>query len=455
MLFSLNLSSWQITPHGYSVDSAAHYALVRFLYDYKHLPGSDWSFLWEIAHYPFGFHLTTAILSTLIGVSPFYVMWIFSAFLMGVVVASVCTMVFSDLRPRKTFAFIASVWSFAMFVVSPYVMESYSISGFYPMVLGLVFIAMFVWCLRIITELTKGLVFFVTIAFAGMGLTYPQWLPILYLLYIYLVYTRPNAIGVNKIIALAIPLLASAIIGLGFAAQHWAGLKYIYNIEGGVPKDLRYIALLLLGSSLLIFSTSYHKQQRDYLFVLFILILQVGLVVVSKKLAGLGGLYPMYKYAYVLTPIFILVLAQEYQCDNKLRKYANYKLAVPILILLASGINAYHMHSLLRPSPAYLKVNEYHVLKWVAKNTVNKSVAYMGEAPFPLFGYAITGKAQFHGEFGWWVQPTIQLEAWEEQASKGEVAILLHVKDGEGKQFDHAKFQVLYKEGDCVAIQKV
>lgn len=464
-VLNLHLASWQIIPQSLSVDSAAHYSLVRYLYENKHLPDSDWSFLWEIAHYPFGFHLTTVIIANLFGVDPFYVIWIFTALLMGVVVASVCTMIYSDLRSRQHMAVAATLWAFAMFVVSPYIIESYSRSGFYPMVLGLVYIVMFIWCLRSFAEITRGKVFFVSIVLAGMGLTYPQWLPILVLIYAYLVYTKVNASGASRMLVLLIPITISVAIGVNFALLNWEGLRYIYNIEGGVVQDLSYLVLLLAGSALLILLVSFKKLTRDYFFVLLFVILQIGLVVASKKMVGLGGMYAIYKYAYILTPIFILLISQGYFFNKGEGVREKFGVAIPIVVLLGT-FSSFSFHdgfhsgfqnfrsALNKYSPA-IRENEFHALEWVRKNIVNDQVTYVGDAPFPLFGYAITGKVQAKGEFGWWVLPSLQFESWKLQAGSGEIAVRPHVQESVGEQNSGGDFQVLYKEGDCVVVKKI
>ncbi|BCK88814.1 hypothetical protein MIZ01_2620 [Sideroxyarcus emersonii] len=464
-VLNLYLSSWQIIPQSVSVDSAAHYSLVRYLYEYKHLPASDWSFLWEIANYPFGFHLTVAIAATLFGVDPFYVMWIFAALLMGIVVATACTMIYSDLRTRLYAAVVAVLWAFAMFLVSPYITESYSRSGFYPMVLGLVYIVMFIWCLRCFAEITWGKIFFVSIALSGMGLTYPQWLPLLFLMYAYLVYIKIGLSGARRIVVLLIPIIISTAIGADFVLRNWDGLKYIYNIEGGVSMDSRYLAILAGGSFLLLLSISFKKMSegaqvtiaislenlcRDYIFVLLIVVGLVGLVVISKVIAGFGGMYPIYKYAYVLTPLFILFLSQSYVFRKGEGIREQFKIAIPAVVLLGTLLH-FGLHKF---SPA-IQENEFNALKWVKKNIANDSVTYLNEAPFPLFGYAITGKPQTKGEFEWWVHPSPQFEAWKSQAGPGEIAIRSYVREDVVEKNNNGNFQVLYKDGDCVVIKKI
>lgn len=465
---TLYMSSWQITPHGVSVDSAAHYSLVRYLYESRHLPSGDWPFLWEIAHYPFGFHLTTAIIANLFGVNPIYVMWIFAALLMGVVVASVCTMIYCDLHVRGSVAVLATLWAFAMFAVSPYVAESYSRSGFYPMVLGLVYIVMFIWCMRCFTEITWGKIFFISIALAGMGLTYPQWLPLLFVMYAYFVYSKGNVSGQNKMVVFLIPTTIASAFGIYFALQNWDGLKYIYNIEGGIVQNPYYLAMLAGGCFFLILLTSYKKLCLDYVFLLLAVVALVCIVAVSKVMAGFGGMYPIYKYAYVLTPLFILFIAQGYffnRGDGILQ--GGFKVAIPVVVLLGT-FSSFSVHSgfhsglqnfkgVISPLTTCLTKSEFNVLEWVRNNAASENVTYLGDAPFVLFGYAVTGKTQNKGEFGWWVQPRVPLDAWGAQADSGEIAVLslTHLQEDIGRYVSGGHFEVLYESEDGVVLKKI
>lgn len=453
LILNLFMASGQAIPHGASVDAAAHYALVRYLHDFARLPGADWSFLWEIAHYPFGFHLTTVIVSRLADASPFYVMWILAAMLMGVVVASVSTMLYSDVARGGRQATLVTLWAFIMFAVSPYVTEAYARSGFYPMVLGLVYIVTFIWFLRNVGKIQKVTALFVSTAFSGMALTYPQWLPIVFFIYLYIVIKDPIATKRQQLLYVLIPALCAGAVGLDFLVQHWKGLRYIYNIEGGVERNFSYL-WILTPTAFAVMYKLWQGQRRKYLVASLIVMAQVVLVVINKSINGLGGMYPIYKYAYVLTPVLILMLAQGLTLEASEPGYAKYKpiLAIAILTVIVL-VTDFHSGRVVR-APACITANEYRALEWVKTNVKNSDVYYVGSPLTPLFGYAITGKPQSNGRFEWWLESPLKLSEWLPHASPGDAAMVTGDASEVKKYIDDGKLKALHVEGDSYVIQK-
>lgn len=452
-------------PVSSSVDSAAHYALAEYIRAHAALPHADFPFLWEIAKYPFGFHLSVALLSRLFGVPLIQLIYptaiFISALTVGAVFASSSELVPSGRRlgPLLAALLVATSWHFV---------NSIGPNSFWPMNLAILIILVFAWILSKSPVIELQTLIELGILEGGLILTYAHWagIPLLLLAGDSLLSIREARL--NKLLATVLLGAYSVCIAIIFAHDRVQAGSYILGVEGGITRDLMLILKLLCVTIVLasIGATRlWASKGKVFVVLAFVVLLHAAAFFLAKQLFSFGSYYVVLKLIYPLIPVLAVCASASVEPISAVVDRIHERLLIErfsrrqalsaawtllIGIHLAIFIGKVRPHSLMRPM---ISEATYHAALWTKENIRDSSVVYLADGPTSLWLYAITGKPLKTTLPEWWIKPGTSLPQWVQTAAKNEIA-LIPAANGDVHLPESHALRSLFSEGTAEVVAR-
>lgn len=474
-----------LLPLSRNVDSAAHFAMVKFIVENNMLMLHNVPDSFIVPNnYPFGFHLSAALISKIFNIDPIYIIYPFVA---SIAVLAACVLYGIVVESKISTRFFGLV---PAFIVLSFFMPIYMlrVMGWWSMIFGIFLTLMFIWLSMDYLEdsrLSKllpliiieiGIIFSYTFfalippltlffaAIATSNLTRKDFLKHFVLFgvvvgaftidYIATIITfGENVLGVSE------NPIGSFVRFLPFDFFGWRikeANPFLFNILNGIIT--LYFSIGVIGALNSIINKKYNLLTA-FSVATFIqtILLGLGILFFGSRVYLYSKIYYLLLYPItIFLWIFLKDISMKWKICHTIKMTAKFKSV--FLIILISGVllSNYGMsigiqatgHQELAITP-----DQYDVSIWVKDNLQTESIICLGGKPETLWFYAISNQTALSTEnthgFSDEILP-LKFKEWQSSAAKGDVVVILDT-DKIDSELD--AFEVMYKKGNAVVLK--
>jgi len=468
-----------LMPVNFSNDCVTHYCWIEHIYNKKMLNGSD------IAAYPFGYHVVTAMLSKFTGIPAVKMMniiLVFSVAMSTAIVYSIIVRVFNFKNDGKLLAILPI---FTFFWVRGY--YDFVFNQFFhgSMVYSYLFMLSFFWALIEYDNHPKWLSYIaLNISVIGLSFSYTSYLPMLLIPYFLLLLFKNDIRISERIVDLLIVSLPAIILVLihmksGYTSKigadvlnhegycihfnFWNFGDFNNNIKGG-----RFLILSILGIPIILSNfkknivlISFTIGFLFYFYIFFIL----------KHYFGKFSYYQAYKILYFSPYIAVIYIAAVlYFIRKQLIKIfkpfigdvIHTIMSIIFLLLIMNNVSIVYDMENYRPCyPEMLKESHYLTIDWARKN-IKENFDYIYHHPnlgnWMRHGFMMdTIRNLTPDEFYYqvFIMPVPTIADWLDKTKKGAIAVVDDLNTPPLTDKQKRQFEILYQKENSAVIKKI
>jgi hypothetical protein len=461
-------------PVNLSNDCVAHYGWIDHIYNHQTFNGS------VIASYPFGYHLTTVMLSKYTGIPAVKMMHILLVFSVALSTAILYALIVRIFNLKKDEKFMALLPVFTLFWVRGYYELSFNKFFHGPMIFSYLFMMSFFWALFEYKSCPKWFSYF-TLNLSAIGLvyTYTSYIPMLIIPFFLTALLKSkirfserlkdmSAVILPSVILAMIHLKSAGTSKLGMAVLNYEGYcipfrfwdfgDFEKNVNGG-----RFLILSLIGIPIVI--SSFKKNLAVVSFT-FGVLFYFGTFFVLKHYFGKISYYQAYKILYFSPYIAVIYIASIlYAIRKQLVKILKpfiggsiYDILLVIWLVVITGqvITVYNMCNYKPVYPEMLKEPVFRTMDWARKNIKEKFDF--------IYHHANVGNWMRQGFMGEkfddayysqvFVAPLPTTENWLKNAVKGKNAIVDDLNHPPLSEEQKKQFEIIYQKEYSAVIRK-
>ena len=468
-----------LMPVNFSNDCVTHYSWMDHVYNKRTLNGS------EIAFYPFGYHVTTVMLSKLTGIPAVKMMSILLAFVIALSTAITYAIIIRVFNFKNDGKLVALLPIFTFFWVRGY--YDFVFNRFFhgSMVFSYLFMVSFFWALIEYKNYPKWFSYLsLNLSAIGLAYSYTSYLPMLVMPLFLTILMEDNRKFTRRLKDLLITILPVVILSiihlkskgtsnLGLAVLNHEGycIKFNFMNFGDFGNNVKggwFLILSLIGIPVII--SGFKKNIAVINFTLSFL-LYFFLFYILKHNFGKFSYYQAYKILYFSPYIAVIYIAAVLYFIRKqlikiFKPFIGEKLHIILfiiwlLIIINKASIVYDMENYRPCYPEMLKESHYLTIDWARKN-IKENFDYIYHHPnlgnWMRHGFMkdtlknITPDEYYYQVF---VMPVQKLSDWLNKSKKGRIAVVDDLNTPPLTEKQKRQFEILYQKENSAVIKKI